>query len=376
MTPRLYFVRPGRTLGFVLLVILSISPRLFAAEFATQNFVVTAETAAFARQTAETAEQCRHDLALLWLGVELPRWSAPCPIRVKAAPNLGAGGETSFTFKGNEVFGWKMKVQGTEERILDSVIPHEISHMILATCFRRPVPRWIDEGAATSIEADAERSNYRRMLVGFLREQKGLPFNTMVRLKEYPADMMPFYAQGFSVCEYLIAVGGHRRLVEFARAGISTGNWSAAVNKFYGYQDLSDLQLKWQAWVSEWYHQNMPAELPQVASIGNYNYDIYGRPMTSGTLVASNAAPRAALTPVPTASLPMPQSPQALAYQGSYGRMTPTAAPGRNLELASAPRQTAAPLAPGMNTDKRSAPAPAPALDFGSAPIMLGQERK
>ncbi|MBQ3333894.1 MAG: hypothetical protein IJG83_10785, partial [Thermoguttaceae bacterium] len=72
--------------------------RLAAAQFETTNFIVTADTEPFARQVAETAENSRRDLAIQWLGVELPAWSQPCPIQVKAGPNLGAGGETSFTF--------------------------------------------------------------------------------------------------------------------------------------------------------------------------------------------------------------------------------------------------------------------------------------
>lgn len=262
---------------------------LCAAQFKTTNFVVTASTPDLARRVAHCAEESRSRLSILWLGTPLPTWSSPCPIKVKSGPNLGAGGETTFTFAGNEIRGWKMSVQGTEERILDSVVPHEISHTILATYFGRPVPRWIDEGAATSIEADVERNNYRHMLIGFLQEHKGLPFNTMVRLTEYPADMMPFYSQGFSVCEYLIAVGGHRRLVEFARVGMATGNWSDAVHQFYGYKDLSDLQIHWTDWISEWHHNGHPDRLPQVAKVPDYRFDIYGREI-DGTAVAADSS--------------------------------------------------------------------------------------
>ncbi len=33
-----------------------------------------------------------------------------------------------------------MEVIGTPERILDSVLPHEVTHTILATYFGRPLP--------------------------------------------------------------------------------------------------------------------------------------------------------------------------------------------------------------------------------------------
>ena len=188
-------------------------------QFATANFeVLNAPTVELAKLFCETAERCRSELAILWLGYKMPDWSAKCPIRVQVGETLGAGGATTFVFNNGEVYGWEMDIQGSARRIVDSVLPHEITHMILASHFRRPIPRWLDEGAATSVEHVSEKENYRRLLMQFLREdvRKGLPFNRMVALKEYPADPMPFYSQGFSVVEYLIRLGGHRQLLEFA----------------------------------------------------------------------------------------------------------------------------------------------------------------
>lgn len=106
-----------------------------AAQYSTRNFVVTAPTEKVARAVAECAEYHRRELALLWIGKELDNWYRPCTVEVKVG-NIGAGGATTFTFDRGEVFGWKMNVQGTLERILDSVIPHEVSHTIL----RLPLP--------------------------------------------------------------------------------------------------------------------------------------------------------------------------------------------------------------------------------------------
>ena len=277
----------------------------WAAVYKTRNFVVNARTAELAKRVGDTAEQCRNDLAILWLGETIRPWAKPCPIKVDAGKNLGAGGETSFTFAGGEVFDWKMKVQGSEERICDSVIPHEVSHTIMATYFRQPVPRWIDEGAATAVEAGVEQASYRQMLVDYLRTGKGIPFNTMVRLKEYPVDQMPFYAQGFSVCEYLIAVGGHRRLVEFAKVGIDTGDWSKAVQQYYGYENLGDLQLRWQDWVSVWFRSGMPEQLPEVTRVAGYD----PRPAVSEPVLAANTQANANNSPAPTERLiPLPQA--------------------------------------------------------------------
>ena len=110
--------------------------------FTTDNFTVIAPDPTFAKQVGNEAERFRRELAIEWIGKELPQWSEKCPIQVTLAAH--AGGETSFAFMFNghqrgEPTGWDMKIFGTPERLLDSVLPHEITHTIFATHFRRPV---------------------------------------------------------------------------------------------------------------------------------------------------------------------------------------------------------------------------------------------
>ena len=118
----------------------------------TANFIVSAPTPAIAQQIAQAAEQYRKQLAIDWLGREMPTWAEPCPITVQVGDHLGAGGATSFMFERGEVYGWRMTIQGSLERVLDSVLPHEVTHTVFATHFRRPLPRWADEGACTTVE--------------------------------------------------------------------------------------------------------------------------------------------------------------------------------------------------------------------------------
>ena len=99
-----------------------------AAGYKTTNFVVSAPTPQLAKEIGDTAEVCRQRLSILWLGKEMPPWDKPCPIHAEVKPNLGAGGATSFVFDRGQVFGWSMKIQGSRERILDSVLPHEVTH--------------------------------------------------------------------------------------------------------------------------------------------------------------------------------------------------------------------------------------------------------
>lgn len=219
------------------------------ASHRTQNFMVTAPTQQFAVQLCESAEAYRRDLAIEWLGRELPPWQGPCPITAHVGSHLGAGGATSFMFDHGHPFGWTMTIQGSEQRILDSVLPHEVTHTIFATHFGRPLPRWADEGACTTVEHAEEKNKQKRMLISFLSSGRGIAFNEMFAMKEYPADIMPLYSQGYSLARFLIAQKGKREFINYVGDGMSWNNWTAATEKHYGYRSLSELQVTWLDWV-------------------------------------------------------------------------------------------------------------------------------
>ncbi|MEM6798536.1 MAG: hypothetical protein AAF589_03395 [Planctomycetota bacterium] len=221
------------------------------ATYRTANFVIEAPTAALANEIGLSAERWRKQLAEEWLGKPMPAWTKPCPVRARVAPHLGAGGETSFVFDQGEVFGWDMKVQGSRERVLDSVLPHEITHTVFASHFRQPLPRWADEGACTTVEHASEIGKQERMLIRFLKTGRGIPFSDLFAMKEYPPEVMPLYSQGHSLATFLIERRGKRAFMEFLADGMTDENWPAAVRDHYGHDSLHQLQDQWLAWVKQ-----------------------------------------------------------------------------------------------------------------------------
>jgi hypothetical protein len=229
------------------------------ANHRTDNFTCNAPTREIAVQVCEQAERFRRDLALDWLGYELPRWGKPCPITVQVGPRMGAGGATSFVFDRGEVFGWQMSIQGTLERVLDSVLPHEVTHAVFASHFRQPLPRWADEGACTTVEHASERTKQQKMLIEFLHTGRGISFAQMFAMKEYPQDVLPLYAQGHSLASYLIDQGGKRKFMTFLADGMQTEDWARTIGDHYGVANLGALQNQWLDWVAQGSPRRNPA---------------------------------------------------------------------------------------------------------------------
>ena len=219
------------------------------AGYRTTNFTVDAPTPALAKEIGDLAEHWRRQLAQEWLGKRLPDWSRPCPIKALVGARMGAGGETSFVFDRGEVFGWRMQIQGSRERILDSVLPHEVTHTIFASHFRQPLPRWADEGACTTVEHASEISKQEEMLILFLQTRKGIPFSSLFAMKEYPRDVLPLYAQGHSLAKFLIAQYGKSQFIKFLEDGLQDENWPRAVDQTFGYKNLLTLQNSWMSWI-------------------------------------------------------------------------------------------------------------------------------
>ena len=221
------------------------------ATYQTPNFTVTAPTAEIAEQVGRAAEEYRRDLAIFWLERPLPNWSRPCTLRVRPG-TMGAGGETKFQFAGGEVLNWSMYVQGSMERILDSVLPHEVNHTIFACHFRRPLPRWADEGAATLFEHRSEQVKQLGLLNQIIKsDREFISLRNLLTMTEYPKGYRPMlilYAEGYALADFLVQQGGRQRYLKFLADGERLG-WPEAIKTNYHHGGVESLQTNWRSWV-------------------------------------------------------------------------------------------------------------------------------
>ncbi len=225
---------------------ITIAVLILGAQAGAQNFTGDA-------QAVGVAERSREALASFWFGKRFRRWSAPCPITVRKAAS--ASGSTKMIFDRGEVFGWKMSVGARSREELDSTaIPHEVSHTVFASELRRPLPRWLDEGAAIYVESETEHERQREWLRAAIAAKRFTPFRELVgRPDDYPQDsqkLLNLYSEGLAIVSFLIEghEGGRERFVSFLRAvqvdqsGAST---LAALRRFYGYDSADALEVDW-----------------------------------------------------------------------------------------------------------------------------------
>jgi hypothetical protein len=255
-----------------LLVVMSLFSSA-GAVYRTPNFVINAPTESIAKQVGDAAEIYRAELAIEWLGKRLPGdWAKPCTVRVKVG-QVGAGGATTFSFDQGHVFGWTMQVQGSLERILDSVLPHEISHTIFASHFRRPLPRWADEGAATLVEHESEKRRQQLTLKQVFNTPRRIPLRKLLTLTEYPSEMrnvLTLYAEGYSLTDFLVQRGGRSRFLKFLEEA-HRKSWNVALRKHYGFESIESLEKRWNTWVMAGSPELYPSEERHLAGVVSDN---------------------------------------------------------------------------------------------------------
>lgn len=231
------------------------------ASFQTANFIVEAPDRAFAEQIGSYAENYRKQKAVEWLGHEMPTWGRPCPLRVTIAGS--SGGATRFDFDRGSILSITMDIEGSADRLLASVLPHEVTHTVLAYYFRMPVPRWADEGSAVLSEDDHERAVHEQTVRQILQTGRGFPLRRLFSLKEYPRDpnyVMALYAQGYSVTSFLVGQSSRPEFLSFVALGMQNNgnNWDAALQRHYRYRSVEELE---RAWVQYLHSGRKPTQL-------------------------------------------------------------------------------------------------------------------
>jgi hypothetical protein len=219
------------------------------ANYRTPNFSVDAATPELAQQVGSAAETWRRKLAIDWLGRELPAWPQRCHVAVRSAPHLPPGGRTRMLAEEGSATVWEMSLEGPLARILDSVLPHEMTHAVFATHFRRPLPRWADEGASTVVEAEAPRAEQQQRVTDILLSGTALTVAELLAADYEPENASAMYVQGYSLTTFFLDRGGKQKFVEFLDEGVNGAAWSEAVHRHYGFQSLGELQAQWLQWV-------------------------------------------------------------------------------------------------------------------------------
>jgi hypothetical protein len=296
------------------------------AEHATKNFVVQAPSPQLAERVGQWAEYYRKQKAMQWLGKEMPTWGRPCPLNITVTYG-GSGGATSFAFADNgSITSIDMRIEGTVDRLIASVLPHEVTHTVFAYYFRVPVPRWADEGGSVLSEDEQERNRHDVLVRQILNAPgRAIPLSRLFKLTQYPPDVMVLYAEGYSVTNFLVAKSGRPAFLAFIADGMRQG-WDRAVQTHYKYNNVNELEQDWIRYLRE-----TPRPSEAIASAGGHRPAVGPASMTASSRVVVRQTLPPAMpilgAPRPVARGVAPSNDSSTTQQSSEGFAKPSAAP-------------------------------------------------
>ena len=86
-----------------------------------------------------------------------------------------------------------IKIGGSLDELLPRILPHEVTHIVLMYHFRRPIPRWADEGAAILSENASKLAEHDRRIAQILRTPcKAYTLHFLFNTDDYPRDWKRF----------------------------------------------------------------------------------------------------------------------------------------------------------------------------------------
>jgi hypothetical protein len=225
----------------------------------TKNFrIFHNQTTEYAEKVAQIAESTRSQMARKWFGKEGEEWAPKCDIYLHAsgadyshvtgvAANSPGHSRIETDPTNGRVVSRRVDVHCDNPAMLEAVLPHETTHVVLAGQFgNQMVPRWVDEGIAVLTEPAEKVNLHRKNLTKSLQNHELIPLRNLMQLQDYPqaGQIGTFYAQSVVLVDYLTKQKGPVVFTTFVREAMRDG-YEPALRKHYGFQGFAELQDRW-----------------------------------------------------------------------------------------------------------------------------------
>lgn len=224
----------------------------------TANFrVLNYGTRPLDSKAANACEQLRKRLFDRWHETSTA-WTPKCeiilhPTRDAYLREVGAGGRNTLGSAWIErhegtIRSRRIDICATGDGWIDSVLGHEMTHVVLADRFTRvPVPRWVDEGAAILADSHEKQGRHRQDLDRALAERAVFRVHELVSLGDYPGNGRwgTFYGQSASLVAFLLRHGGEQTFLSFVETALTAGYDHAAMQLYDC--SLAELERRWHA---------------------------------------------------------------------------------------------------------------------------------
>jgi hypothetical protein len=225
----------------------------------TPNFRVYHRDVGLAEAAGQAAEAVRTAQAKRWGTSAVSRaWTPRCDLYLYPTGKIFARetnqpedspGFSTMRCNGNRVVGRRMNLRADHPQLLNAILPHEVTHVVLADVFTvLQIPRWADEGIAVLAEPRALQQVRAAELQEPLEAGRVFELSKLMAM-DYPEakHWSLYYAQSVSLTRFLVELGQPAQFVQFVRDSQRDGIESAlrATYRIAGFAELQDRWMEY-----------------------------------------------------------------------------------------------------------------------------------
>ncbi len=233
----------------------------------TDNFVVYSPDEEMSKRVGQLLEAKRIETIERFGFLIFPSWGR-AKAKVTLFPTREAFLKYAYSQDWSGAWTWQVLQEGEDgqkrvsERAIytyaeipnleTSVLPHEVTHLVFREFFgfSQNIPKWLDEGVALWTEdvtpVEMEEIVYKSALTGEL-----IPLELYFYIQEYPKNPALFYAQAYSLVQFLIKQYGIGQFIQFIKSLSLNNPLEASLLDVYSneFLDLLDLEVIWKAYL-------------------------------------------------------------------------------------------------------------------------------
>lgn len=225
----------------------------------SENFQVIHFNSALAEKVSEAAEFCRSDIAAR-MGLA-PQWKGKIKIIIhrtqaeytaRTAQPEWTGGCSKFTLEAGRMTEAQIHSWQTSPRLLKSVLPHEMTHLLINSNMQdvNALPRSLHEGFAVAMEPTYRHEYFNNFLRARVKSRDFIPLSDLLTLRDYPRDPEFFYAEGYSLLNFIAGEKGLAQTAGLVR-GVHAGGAEQDLLRLSGRRSIDDLQNDWIEWLGK-----------------------------------------------------------------------------------------------------------------------------
>jgi hypothetical protein len=207
----------------------------------------------FMEKVVRAAERVRLEEHRKWFGEPTDEWDGKCGVYLyathaqyaKKTKQKGAQAHFRPWMENGVVVQRGLHLPCDTPALFEDVLPHEVTHSVIATGLGGQAPRWADEGMAMLAESRASLAKWHAILRVAQDKEDLFDLEVLVRTQEEAhIRTVEYYAQSMSLVEFFVAQKGRPTFVRFLRDGVKT-SFEAALKKHYSIANFAELNQRW-----------------------------------------------------------------------------------------------------------------------------------